>query len=376
MRPGPADGQGPQQGGGAERAEDQRQPGRVVAADDLPVDEPDGHVHQDDERQQGAGRAAGEPLRLDQERHAPQQEEDHRGELGGEVHPHAEPGAGFVPGRGDLLPHEALAGAGAGGGSAAFGVVLEEGQHQHEDDQAGGGAARERPRPAGVVQQPGQHDGRDEVARHPEQGRDLRDHRAVAGGEPAGAQAQHADERHRVTAAQQGAAGQGRAVGVGEGEAELAGGEQDGAQGEHLLGAEPVDQQADGYLHARVDEQLEYGEGRQGRGADVEALGGVDAGDAEAGAEDDGDEVHGDAGPPDADRPASAGWVAGQCRGALAHRVSPRARLRTQLTCRSTTSVAAAASPERRASRISVCSAMFLAMRSGWACITATPMRS
>ncbi len=54
------------------------------------------------------------------------------------------------------------------------------------------------------------------------------------------------------------------------------------AERQHLLGAEPVDQQADGYLHARVDEELEDGEGRQGRGVDVEAVGGVEAGDAEA----------------------------------------------------------------------------------------------
>ncbi|CAM5269750.1 hypothetical protein STENM223S_02562 [Streptomyces tendae] len=161
---------------------------------------------------------------------------------------------------------------------------------------------------------------------------------------------------------------------------ELSEGEQHRAQAQHLLGAEPVHQQADGYLHARVDQQLEDG-GRTwtARTRHVE--------------------------PSAASRPATprdvrkmtatkstetpiprrraravpggiAGQRAGAARGGAAHRTSPRARWENQPTCRWTASTAASASPERSARRISSCSVRVLLTRSGWECITACPMRS
>ena len=153
----------------------------------------------------------------------------------------------------------------------------------------------------------------------------------------------------------------------------LPGREQQDAEGQHPLGAEPVDEEPDRYLHARVDEELEDGEGGQGGGAHVEAVGGVQSGHTEGGAEDDGDEVDRDADAPDGDGAPAAGRIAGE-RGRGAHRTSPWARSENQLTCAWMRPTTASASPERSASRICSCSVRVLVIRSGWACITATPI--
>ncbi len=261
----------------------------------------------------------------------------------------------------------------------ALGVVLEEEDQQDEDDDAGQRAAREGRRPADPVQQPGDDECGDQVARHAGKPRHLGDQRPAPGREPAGAEPQHADESQRVAAAQQRPGGERGAVGRGEREAELARGEQHHADRQHLLGAEPVDQQADGYLHARVDQQLKDREGGQRGGVHMEAVRRVQAGDAEGGTEDDGDEVDGDADRPDGHRPPAAGRIAGQAEraaGGGAHRTSPRARWENQLTWPCSRPTTRSASPARSASRICPCSVSVLVTRSGWACITATPMRS
>ncbi len=325
----------------------------MVPGHDLSVDQAHHHVRQDDEGQELTGRRARQPLRLHQEGQPPQQQEHHRRELRGEVHPQPQPGAGLPPRRGDLTPYVGRAQVRKRRRLVSLGVVLQEQQQQDEDDDARRRAARERRRPAHAVQQPCQQECGDEVARHARETRELRDQRTAPGGEPPRAEPQHADERHRVTAAQQGPRGEGHAVRRREGEAQLARREQHHAQGQHLLGAEPVDQQADGYLHARVDEELQDGERRQGRGVDVEAVRGVETGDTEGRTEDDGDEVDRDAYAPDG-HGATAAWrcrlrgrVAGQCGGL--HRSSPRARCENQPMCRWTVDTAASASPERRA---------------------------
>ena len=353
----------------------------MLAGDELPVDESDDHVRQHDQGEEFTGCRPGEALGLHQKRQPPQQNEDHPGELRREVHPHAEPGPGLPPGVGDLTPDETRPAVVAHRlRSVALGVVLEEQQDQDEDDDAADRAAGERRGPAETAQQPGQDQRGDQVAGDADEPGDLRDERPAPGREPAVAQAQHTDERHRVAAAEQDPRAERGAVGVGEGEAQLARGEQEDAEGQDPLGAEPVHQQAHRDLHPGVDEQLDDREGRQRGGVDVEPFDGVESGHAQAGAVGDGDEVDGDADAPDGDGAGSAGWIPGQARAGggcgAAHRDSPRTRLRTQPTCRCTAAAAASASPVRSASRISACSAMFLAIRSGWACITATPMRS
>lgn len=204
-----------------------------MAGDDLPVDEADHHVDEDDQGEQITRRGPGLPLGLDQERQAPQQQEDHGGELGGEVHPEPQPGAGLPPRLGDLLPYIGRAGVLGRRRFVALGVVLEEEQHQYEDDDTGHRTADERRGPAEVAQQPGDDEGGDQIARHPEEPGELCDQRTLSGGEPVGAQAQYGDEGHRVTAAEQGAGGERYAVRGGEGEAELADGEKRHADGEH-----------------------------------------------------------------------------------------------------------------------------------------------
>src|SRR5205807_2373920 len=98
----------------------------------------------------------------------------------------------------------------------------------------------------------------------------------------------------------------------------------------------------DGYLHAGVDQHLEDGEGGQRGGADVEAAGGVDAGDAEAGTVHDRDEVDEDADPPHGGGPGPAGRVSGQPQvvpaGVGRAHASPLTMALTRLTCRRTTS--------------------------------------
>ncbi len=311
----------------------------MVPGDDLAVDQADDHVGQDDEGEEFARGGAGQALGLDQEGQAPQEQEHHRGELGGEVHPEAEAGARFAPGGGDLPADVGRAAVRERLRLVPVRVVLQEQQEQDEDYDACQRAAREGGRPADAVQQAGDDQGGDEVSGHAREAGELGDHRAAAGREPAGAEPQDADERHRVAAAEEGAGGEGGAVGRGEREAQLACREQQDADRQDLLGAEAVHEEADGYLHARVDQQLEDRERRQGRGVDVESLGGVEAGDTEGRTEDDGDEVDGDADAPHGDGAAAAGRITGQGEGgsgtrtAAAHRTSPRARWENQSTC-------------------------------------------
>src|SRR5699024_6435208 len=71
---------------------------------------------------------------------------------------------------------------------------------------------------------------------------------------------------------------------------------------DHRLGPEAVQHHPDGDLHARVDEQLQDGEGRQLAAADVEAVRRDEAGHAERGAVEDGQDVDAEAGQPDRPR--------------------------------------------------------------------------
>ena len=212
------------------------------------------------------------------------------GELGGEVHPHARAGcrarARTRRSAGVRKPRPACA---AGARLVALGVVLEEEQRPAPGRRTPATALPAKVgRPAEACSSRARTSVATRLPAMPKSAGDLRDERAAPGREPARAEPQHADEGHRVAAAQQRAARRAPSPYDGENaKPELAGGEQHHAQGQHLLGAEPVDQQPDGYLHARVDEQLEDGEGRERGGVDVEAVGGVEAGDAEARAEDD-----------------------------------------------------------------------------------------
>lgn len=257
-------------------------------------------------------------------------------------------------------------------------VVPQEQHQRHQHHQSGHRAPREGGGPADPVQDGGEDERGDEVARHADQPGELRHQRPAPGREPAGAEPQHRDEGHRVAAAEQRPRGERHPVGGREREAELADGEEHRAQRQHLLGAEPVDHQAHGYLHAGVDEQLEEGEGGQRRGVDVEAVGGVETGHAQAGTEDHRHEVDGDADGPDGDGPSAAGRVLDRLRRAPRgrHRPGPRTSSPTRPMWPRTTAAAVSASPARSASRISECSARVRSSRSGWACSRATPIRS
>ena len=73
--------------------------------------------------------------------------------------------------------------------------------------------------------------------------------------------------------------------------------------------AEPVEQDADRHLHAGVHDELEDRERRQAGGAEVEAVGGDDAGDTQRAAVEDGQDVDRQCGAPDRPCPAAADVV-------------------------------------------------------------------
>ena len=248
-----------------------------------------------------------QPLAADEERVAPQHREDGRAELRGEVHPEAELGARVAPHlaegagqRPDLDPLDGL---------AAVGRVLDEQEEQHPEHDADAGRRRER------LVQP-------QVARAAASGAAAaiapswptmpvswvtngacltRNHTATSRSSEVKIIASPAPSRTRA------------AMPTGN---DPANANQNWPTvirvepGEHQpLRAEPVDQHPDRDLHRRVDGQLHDGEGRELGGADVEALGGEQPGDAQRGAVEDRQHVDRQADQPDDPRAAPADVV-------------------------------------------------------------------
>ena len=227
-------------------------------------------------------------LALDEERVAPEQAQHGRAELGGEVHPEAQPGAGVRPGRRQAVAHGGEATSPVPRRLRCDGRVVEHQQHRRP---RGPGRARRRP-------------GRPWSSRAGSAPRSSVRRRATAPSWPsvpvswvtsgirrAGNQvatsrstqmnviASPMPTKTRATSA--------AAYAVGEREAALGEGQQDHPAEQHAARAEPVDQQADRDLHPGVHEQLQHRERRQLRRRDVEPLGRGEPGDRERGAVED-----------------------------------------------------------------------------------------
>jgi hypothetical protein len=177
-------------------------------------------------------------------------------------------------------------------------AVADPERHDQRVEDRDGADGQEGGRPAGVVEQERQRDGRGEVADVADGRGERHQQRVLAAREVGRDQAQHADERERVAEAEYPAGEQGQAVGVGDAEQDLAGAEHQHRDGEHAAGAVAVDEDAGRDLHRGVDADLQHGEGAERGRADAEALGRLQPGDAEGGAVEDREEVDGDGGEP------------------------------------------------------------------------------
>ena len=189
-------------------------------------------------------------------------------ELGREVHPEAQPGAGVRPrgAPGWRAPRRAT----APGRAGARRPGLSWSTTQQRDAPARRRARRRAGRPRVQPRWPSAQVigiGGDDRAELAEGAGELGDERDPPRREPGAHQPQHADERHRVAHPDEHPGQQRQRVAVGEREAGLRERQQHGADEQHAARAEPVDQQPDRDLHAGVDQQLQHRERRQLGGA-------------------------------------------------------------------------------------------------------------
>ena len=157
------------------------------------------------------------------------------------------------------------------------------------------------------MQHGGEREGGEQVAHRPDGAGQRDQHRIAPGAEPRGDIPKHADEGHRVAAAEQHAREQGDRVGRSEREGQLAQRHQPGSRGEHPARAVAIDKHAGRDLHRGIDADLEEHEDTELRVGDPETLFGKQPGDAERAAVEDRQEVHGDGEHPAADVGAGCG---------------------------------------------------------------------
>jgi len=257
----------------------------------------DGH---DDE--QGTGRLRAQALPGDEKGVAPQHDEDGAAEHCREVHPEAQARSRVVPHlgqgareRADLDPLDRVAGVGR---------VLDDEEEQHREDHPDRGGDGERGRPSPLLQAVGQRRGRSDRPELAQHTGDLGDHRRLLDAEPQGHQPQQAGEDHRVAHAEQNASREATGEILGEGEPELPDGHEPQADEHQPPRPEAVQEDAHGNLHRGIHTELDHGEGGELTGADAEALGRKDAGDAERGAVEDREPI--DTEPDQPDDPGAA----------------------------------------------------------------------
>ena len=230
-----------------------------------------------------------ESLPLDEERIPPQQREDGRPELPGEVDPHAQPGAGVAPHLGERSaqrPHLDLLDCLAG-----VGRVLDHDDEADEQHRAGAGRDREGPVPTPAVQRHRQRGGRGHRTELPDHATQLGDDRCLLDVEPQRDQSQHAREDHRVADAQEHTCREPHLEAVREGEPQLADRHQDEPDDEQETGPEAVQEDAHRNLHPGIHDELDDRERRELRRRDVEAFCRNETRDTQARAVEDGDRV-------------------------------------------------------------------------------------
>jgi len=189
----------------------------------------------------------------------------------------------------------------------------------HERERSGDREARQ---PAGVMQ--GEREG--QRGQYVADGADHRgdgDQRGIAArAEPAGDEAQHADERHGVAAAQQCTGGECSRIRGREGEDQLAEAHQHRRHDQHPARAIPVDEHSGRDLHGRVDADLQHDEHAELPGGDAEPLLGQEASYPERAAMEHGQEVDSDRDRPTANGGSSGVTAQGGRGGKAGHRAS------------------------------------------------------
>ena len=174
-----------------------------------------------------------------------------------------------------------LHGAGVGvhghvGGNLGRSVAHEdEDEHGEQDAEAADASERDAPR-GGVQEERERHEG-EQLPRLAEDAGDLDHERRALRGEPQCGQSQHSGEDRRVACSQQESREDRDADARRERHRQLADGHQHHADRHHRTRAVPVEQHADGDLHASVDGELDHSEQRERGGIRLEALSGVDA---------------------------------------------------------------------------------------------------
>ena len=207
-----------------------------------------------------------------------------------------------VPGSRQAFANESSTSRGVGGGRRLGGTgrpVAQHGDHSHPDRKAQRRRGRERRRPAGAVQQCGQRDGRQHLSQLADQAGELGHQRHAPGWEPRHDHGEHADERQRVTRADEHARRDRERKGRGHGQHQLARRHDHRSDDDEASRAEAVQEHARRHLQAGVDQELEHHEARQRRGRGVEAVRGGEARDTEGRALHDADEVGAQADDPD-----------------------------------------------------------------------------
>ena len=154
----------------------------MVAGDDLPVDEPHHHVGEHHQGEQRRPPSPGDSPCASTRNGIPHSS---RNTIAGNWVVKCTHIPSRVPGSrqdgGDLLAYVRAARVLGGRRLVALGVVLQEQQQQDEHDDPRQRAAAKVVGPAEAVQRPGDDEGGDQVARHPEQRGDLRRSAARAG---------------------------------------------------------------------------------------------------------------------------------------------------------------------------------------------------
>ena len=295
--PGPEQHRRPRRDGGPDDDEHQGAAREGVARRQRADDRARHDGRDDHEREHDTRLPRGEALTGDEEGEAPEHREHVGRELGREVRPQAEPGAGHEPGgpqRAPERPQPQLVAV-----LVDPGAVLDEQHERDARDDAEGGCDGIRRGPSEGVQCCGEGTDSGEGAELTEQPGELRHERRSPRGEPQRDQAQHRDEDHRVTDAEQHPAQQRERVRVDEREGQLRDRQEGEPDREHPLRPVTVEQRPDGQLHQRIDEDLQDGEGRQLGRRDAEALGSLEARHPERGAVEDGEDVDRDGRAPD-----------------------------------------------------------------------------
>jgi hypothetical protein len=245
-------------------------------------DRTDGDAGHDEHDEHGAGRRDRYPLPGFQERKAPHEGEDRAGKLGGEVGPEPEPGTGVAP-RTDQVGAQRAAADRPAPAHPMLGSVADDDEHQGEGEHAGAGRGQERDRPPRAVQEGHQGHHAQYLSRLSEQPGYLGQNRYPPCREPRRDQAQHADEGERVAGADQRPAEHRDRHGGRHRQYGLADNHDRGPAGEQATNTEAVEQHTHRDLQAGIDEQLQDDEARQHARRGVEAVGGLQARDAEGG---------------------------------------------------------------------------------------------